>query len=153
MKKLFCIFFILSINLFSQYHYSPTPRVGNVKPLIPNQRIPLYQPRYDLYNQRYKNYGYTKTYYRNGRFYKFGNGNMTYQEREKLKAIDGRYSPRIRMLEDKMRVNNSKILSEIYQKSPNNNAVNSAVNDNFRIQMQIQMMETLRNLEIDRNFK
>ena len=66
---------------------------------------------------------------------------MTYQEREKLKAIDGRYSPRIRMLEDKMRVNNSKILSEIYQKSPNNNAVNSAVNDNFRIQMQIQMMK------------
>lgn len=78
---------------------------------------------------------------------------MTYQEREKLKAIDGRYSPRIRMLEDRMRLNNSKILSEIYQKSPNNNSVNSAVNDNFRIQMQIQMIETLRNLDIDRNFK
>ena len=74
-------------------------------------------------------------------------------EREKLKAIDGRYSPRYRMLENQMKVNNSRIKSQIYQRNPNDNAVNSAVNDNFRIQMEMQMIRTLRELDLNRHFK
>ena len=78
---------------------------------------------------------------------------MSYMERQKLRAIDGRYSPRYRMLENQMRVNNSAIKSQMHQKNPNNNAINSAVNDNFRIEMEMQMIRTLRELDIDRSFK
>lgn len=78
---------------------------------------------------------------------------MSYRDRQKLEAINGRYSPRYRMLENQMKINNSTIKAQINQKNPNNNAVNSAVNDNFRIQMEMQMIRTLRELDINRNFK
>ena len=78
---------------------------------------------------------------------------MSYRDRQKLEAINGRYSPRYRMLENQMKINNSTIKAQINQKNPNNNAVNSAVNDNFRIQMEMQMIRTLRELDIDRSFK
>ena len=78
---------------------------------------------------------------------------MSYWDRQKLRDIDGRYSPRYRMLENQMRVNNSTIKSQMHQRNPNNNAINSAVNDNFRIEMEMQMIRTLRELDINRNFR
>ncbi|MEI0606704.1 hypothetical protein R4K48_07040 [Brachyspira pulli] len=152
------LFILLSVSAmaFSQYYYSPTPKVGNVKPFIaPKTRtaIPVYPYKNDLTTPRYGNSGYTKSYYRNGRFHYFGSGYMSYMERQKLRAIDGRYSPRYRMLENQMRVNNSAIKSQMHQKNPNNNAINSAVNDNFRIEMEMQMIRTLRELDINRHFK
>lgn len=155
MKILLVFFSIVSIA-FSQYYYSPTPRVGNVKPFVPPRTkttIPLYTYKNDLTSPRYSNPGYTKSYYRNGRFHYFGNGYMSYRERQKLKEIDGRYSPRYRMLENEMRLNNSAIKSQIYQRNPNNNVINSAINDNFRIEMEMQMIRTLRELDINRHFR
>ncbi|MEI0603039.1 hypothetical protein R4K55_02365 [Brachyspira alvinipulli] len=154
--KILSLFLILSITAFSQYYYAPKPGVGNVKPFVPANRrsaIPVYPYKNDLTTPRFANPGYTKTYYRNGRFHYFGSGYMSYMEREKLRAIDGRYSPRYRMLENQMRVNNSRIKSQIYQRNPNNNVINSAVNDNFRIQMEMQMIRTLRELDLNRHFK
>ena len=154
--KIFLIFLTVASLAFSQYRYSPTPRVGNVRPFIPQttkNAIPVYPYKNDLSTPRFSNPGYTKTYYRNGRFYRFGSGYMSYWDRQKLRDIDGRYSPRYRMLENQMRLNNSAIKSQIYQKNPNNNAVNSAVNDNFRIQMEMQMIRTLRELDINRHFR
>ncbi|AEM21205.1 hypothetical protein Bint_0576 [Brachyspira intermedia PWS/A] len=154
--KIFLIFLVAASLAFSQYRYSPTPRVGNVKPFIPStakNAIPVYPYKNDLSTPRFSNPGYTKTYYRNGRFYKFGSGYMSYWDRQKLRDIDGRYSPRYRMLENQMRVNNSTIKSQMHQRNPNNNAINSAVNDNFRIEMEMQMIRTLRELDINRNFK
>ena len=154
--KIFLIFLAAASLAFSQYRYSPTPRVGNVKPFIPStakNAIPVYPYKNDLSTPRFSNPGYTKTYYRNGRFYKFGSGYMSYWDRQKLRDIDGRYSPRYRMLENQMRVNNSTIKSQMHQRNPNNNAINSAVNDNFRIEMEMQMIRTLRELDINRNFR
>lgn len=154
--KILLSFFTISIIAFSQYYYSPTLKIGNVKPFAsPKMKaaIPLYNPKNDFTASRFANPGYTKSYYRNGRFHYFGSGYMSYRERQKLKAIDGRYSPRYRMLENQIRINNSTIKSQIYQKNLNNNAVNSAVNDNFRIEMEMQMIRTLRELDINRNFR
>ena len=154
--KIFLIFLAAASLAFSQYRYSPTPRVGNVRPFIPStakNAIPVYPYKNDLSTPRFSNPGYTKTYYRNGRFYRFGSGYMSYWDRQKLRDIDGRYSPRYRMLENQMRVNNSTIKSQMYQRNPNNNAINSAVNDNFRIEMEMQMIRTLRELDINRHFK
>ncbi|TVL60578.1 hypothetical protein [Brachyspira hyodysenteriae] len=154
--KIFLIFLTVASLAFSQYRYSPTPRVGNVRPFIPStakNAIPVYPYKNDLSTPRFSNPGYTKTYYRNGRFYQFGSGYMSYWDRQKLRDIDGRYSPRYRMLENQMRVNNSTIKSQIYQRNPNNNVINSAVNDNFRIEMEMQMIRTLRELDINRSFK
>ena len=154
--KIFLIFLAAASLAFSQYRYSPTPRVGNVKPFIPStakNAIPVYPYKNDLSTPRFSNPGYTKTYYRNGRFYRFGSGYMSYWDRQKLRDIDGRYSPRYRMLENQMRVNNSTIKSQMHQRNPNNNAINSAVNDNFRIEMEMQMIRTLRELDINRNFR
>ena len=154
--KIFLIFLAAASLAFSQYRYSPTPRVGNVRPFIPStakNAIPVYPYKNDLSTPRFSNPGYTKTYYRNGRFYKFGSGYMSYWDRQKLRDIDGRYSPRYRMLENQMRVNNSTIKSQMHQRNPNNNAINSAVNDNFRIEMEMQMIRTLRELDINRNFR
>ena len=154
--KIFLIFLAAASLAFSQYRYSPTPRVGNVRPFIPQttkNAIPVYPYKNDLSTPRFSNPGYTKTYYRNGRFYRFGSGYMSYWDRQKLRDIDGRYSPRYRMLENQMRVNNSTIKSQMHQRNPNNNAINSAVNDNFRIEMEMQMIRTLRELDINRNFR
>lgn len=154
--KIFLIFLTVASLAFSQYRYSPTPRVGNVRPFIPQttkNAIPVYPYKNDLSTPRFSNPGYTKTYYRNGRFYMFGSGYMSYWDRQKLRDIDGRYSPRYRMLENQMRVNNSTIKSQMYQRNPNNNVINSAVNDNFRIEMEMQMIRTLRELDINRSFK
>ena len=154
--KIFLIFLTAASLAFSQYRYSPTPRVGNVRPFIPStakNAIPVYPYKNDLSTPRFSNPGYTKTYYRNGRFYKFGSGYMSYWDRQKLRDIDGRYSPRYRMLENQMRVNNSTIKSQMHQRNPNNNAINSAVNDNFRIEMEMQMIRILRELDINRNFR
>lgn len=151
MKRITAIFLISAINLFSQYYYGGSPK--NIKPFTPNSKSYLYSPNYDLLKPNFAKAGYSKTYYKNGRFYSFGSGYMSYAEREKLKAIDGRYSPRIRALENQIKINNSAIKSQIYQKNPNNNAINNAINDNFRIEMQIRMAETLRNLDIQRHFK
>ena len=49
---------------------------------------------------------------------------MSYWDRQKLRDIDGRYSPRYRMLENQMRVNNSTIKSQMHQRNPNNNVIN-----------------------------
>ncbi|WP_295154242.1 hypothetical protein [uncultured Brachyspira sp.] len=155
MKILLMFLSIVSIA-FSQYYYSPAPRVGNIKPFIPpstKTTIPLYPYKNDLTAPRYSNPGYTKSYYRNGRFHYFGNGYMSYRERQKLKAIDGRYSPRYRMLENQIRINNSAIKPEMNQKNPNDNIINNAVNDNFRIEMEMQMIRTLRELDINRHFR
>lgn len=155
MKILF-IFLSIASLAFSQYYYSPAPRVGNVKPYVPpraKSAIPLYPYKNDLTTPRFANPGYTKSYYRNGRFHYFGSGYMSYRDRQKLEAINGRYSPRYRMLENQMKINNSTIKSQINQKNPNNNTVNSAVNDNFRIQMEMQMIRTLRELDLNRHFK
>ena len=154
--KIFLIFLTVASLAFSQYRYSPTPRVGNVRPFIPQttkNAIPVYPYKNDLSTPIFSNPVYTKTYYRNGRFYRFGSGYMSYWDRQKLRDIDGRYSPRYRMLENQMRVNNSTIKSQMYQRNPNNNAINSAVNDNFRIEMEMQMIRTLRELDINRNFR
>ena len=154
--KILLLFLSITSLAFSQYYYTPGVKTGNVKPFVPprtKSAIPLYPYKNDLTTPRFSNPGYTKSYYRNGRFHYFGSGYMSYSERQKLKAIDGRYSPRYRMLENQMRLNNSAIKSQIYQKNPNNNAVNSAVNDNFRIQMEMQMIRTLRELDINRHFR
>ncbi|EKV57711.1 hypothetical protein A966_03925 [Brachyspira hampsonii 30446] len=154
--KIFLIFLTIASLAFSQYHYSPANRVGNVRPFVPStakNAIPLYPYKNDLSKPRFANPGYTKSYYRNGRFHYFGSGYMSYWDRQKLRDIDGRYSPRYRMLENQMRINNSTIKSQIHQRNPNNNVVNSAVNDNFRIEMEMQMIRTLRELDINRHFK
>ena len=52
-----------------------------------------------------------------------------------------------------MHINNSKIKSQMYEKNPNKNIINSAVNDNFRIEMEMQIIRTLRELDINRSFR
>lgn len=154
--KILLLFFSIAGLAFSQYYYSPSVRIGNVNPFVPplsRTTIPVYPYKNDLYTPRYANPGYTKSYYRNGQFHYFGRGYMSYMEREKLKAIEGRYSPRYRMLENQIIINNSAVKSQMNSKYPDNNIINNAVNDNFRIEMEMQMIRTLRELDINRNFR
>ena len=152
--KLFLLLFIVYTSAFSQYYYTPASKIGNVEPFMHTKsKLPLYAPKNDLTIPKFSFSGYTKTYYKNGKFNYFGNGYMSYMDRQKLKAINGRYSKRYKILENQMHINNSKIKSQMYEKNPNKNIINSAVNDNFRIEMEMQIIRTLRELDINRSFR
>lgn len=83
--KILLVFLSAATIAFSQYYYSPSPRVGNVKPYVPQssrKAIPVYPYKNDLSVPKYSNPGYTKSYYRNGQFHYFGSGYMSYWEKQ-----------------------------------------------------------------------
>lgn len=161
MKKMFIILFVVSIStVFAKSYYYPgiTSKSGGLKTFQPGKSFnPAYQYRstykygvQDLSKPNFARYGYTKSFYLNGQYKYFGPGYMSYSEREKLKAIERRYSPRIKILENKLNMDNSIITSEIYQMYPNYIEIENAIDSKFRTEIELKMIETMREIDIKR---
>lgn len=160
-KKVLIILFIISIStVFAKSYYYPgiTSKTGGLGKFDPGKSFnPTYQYRStykywppNLSSPNFARYGYTKSFLQNGQYKYFGKGYMSYAEREKLKAIERRYSPRITRLENKLKMDNSIITSEIYQMYPNYIEIENAVDSKFRTEIELKMLETMKEIDIKR---
>lgn len=152
------VFLAFTLTTFAQksyYYPGMTSKTGGLSKFNHGKYTPSYKPTYEylppnLSQPNFARYGYTKGYFQNGKYRYFGSGYISYKEKEKLKAIDRRYSPRITRIKNEINMNNSVISSEIYQLYPKYLTIETALANKFRAEIELKMIETMREMDIKR---